>query len=72
MTKTQIFPVFKVFMHLVLKFRRFSWIELFPRVNKETVVCREVFKEEIIPMFSMKMSETDTGKSKHGLCGLEC
>ena len=33
-TKSQNFPIFKVFMHFLLKFRQTSWIGMFKRMNK--------------------------------------
>ena len=63
--KTRNFPIFKIFMHFLLKVRQTSWIGMFWSVNKEWVCCQIVFYEERIAMFWMKMSQIDTENDKN-------
>ena len=65
MTKTQNFPIFKVFMHILSNFRQTSSTTTFKRVNKERM-CRPVdFSEEFVAVFIVKMSHIDTENGKN-------
>ena len=57
--KTQTFPIFKVFMELLSKFRRTSRIGMLKTVIKLRMCCPVVFYEEIIAHFKFKKSQID-------------
>ena len=52
--KTQNFPIFKVFMQLLSKFRQTSQIAILKTVIKVRICCAVVFYEEIIAVFMLK------------------
>ena len=62
--KTQNFPIFKLFMHFLLKFRQTSSIGMFQEVNEKKVDCPLVF-EEFIAFLEMKLSQSDTRNDKY-------
>ena len=52
-------------MHFLLKFHRFRGLECFKGSTMKTLVRPVVFNEEIIAMFSMKMSQIENENDKN-------
>ena len=62
---TQNFPIFKVFMQLLSKFRQTSRIGMLKTVIKVTICCAEVSYEEITVVFKLKKFSNWQRKTKN-------
>ena len=62
--KTQIFPIFNVFMQFLSRFRQTPYIGMLKTFTKVAVCC-PVVKDEIVLVFSLKKLQLDTETDKN-------